>query len=156
VAAAIAARPSHGAEQRSMVERLCLDGGPVSVVIGRAGAGKTFTLDAAHEAFQASGHRVIGVSLAARAARELEAGSGITSSTAHSFHAAIGSGRLRLRDGDALVIDEAGMLGTRMLASLAEEAHRAKAKVVLVGAIRSSSRRSRRVDCSQASGSELP
>ncbi len=116
-----------------MVERLCLDGDPVSVVIGRAGAGKTFTLDAAREAFQSSGHRVVGVSLAARAARELEAGSGIASSTAHSFHAAIGSGRLRLREGDVLVIDEAGMLGTRLLASLAEEAHRATAKVVLVG-----------------------
>jgi hypothetical protein len=41
VAEAIAARPSLSAEQRSMVERLCLDGDPVSVVIGRAGAGKT-------------------------------------------------------------------------------------------------------------------
>ena len=35
--------------------------------------------------------------------------------------------------GDVLVIDEAGMLGTRLLAALAEEAHRANAKVVLVG-----------------------
>lgn len=133
VAAAIDTRPSLSAEQRSMVERLCLNGDPVSVVIGRAGAGKTFTLDAAREAFQASGHRVVGVSLAARAARELEAGSGIASSTAHSFQAAIESGRVRLREGDVMVIDEAGMLGTRLLASLAEEAHRANAKVVLVG-----------------------
>lgn len=133
VAVAIDARPSLSAEQRTMVERLCLDGDPVSVVIGRAGAGKTFTLDAVREAFQASGHRVVGVSLAARAARELEAGSGIASSTAHSFHAAVTSGRVRPREGDVLVIDEAGMLGTRLLASLAKEAHRANAKVVLVG-----------------------
>jgi len=133
VKAALRARPSLSAEQRSMVERLCLDGQPVDVVIGRAGAGKTFTLDAVREAFQESGHRVVGISLAARAARELEAGSGIPSSTAHSFHAAVGSGRIRLHDADVLVIDEAGMLGTRMLAAIAEEAHRARAKVVLVG-----------------------
>lgn len=133
VNAAVAARPSLSDEQRAMVTRLCLDGDPISVVIGRAGAGKTFTLDAVREAYQASGHRVVGVSLAARAARELQAGSGITSSTAHSFQATVDSGRVRLRDGDVLVIDEAGMLGTRLLASLAEEANRASAKVVLVG-----------------------
>jgi conjugative relaxase-like TrwC/TraI family protein len=133
VAAAIDARPSLSDEQRIMVERLCLDGQPISVVIGRAGAGKTFTLDATREAFQASGHRVVGVSLAARAARELEAGSGITSSTAHSMHAAIATGRVHLQSGDVLVVDEAGMLGTRLLASLAEEAATVNAKLVLVG-----------------------
>lgn len=121
VDAAVANRPSLSDEQRAMVEALCLDGRPVSVVIGRAGAGKTFTLDAVREAFQASGHRVVGISLAARAARELEAGSGITSSTAHSLHGAIETGRARLRTGDVLVIDEAGMLGTRLLADFAEE-----------------------------------
>jgi conjugative relaxase-like TrwC/TraI family protein len=133
VTEAIASRPSLSDEQRTMVKRLCLDGDPISVVIGRAGAGKTFTLDAAREAFQTSGHRVVGVSLAARAARELEAGSGITSSTAHAFRAALETGRIRLHEGDVLVIDEAGMLGTRLLASLAEEARRASAKVILVG-----------------------
>ena len=47
-------------------------GRPVDVVVGRAGAGKTFALDAVRDAFEASGHRVRGISLAARAARELE------------------------------------------------------------------------------------
>ena len=116
-----------------MVERLCNDGHPIDVVIGRAGAGKTFTLDAVREAFQASGHRVVGVSLAARAARELEAGAGIPSSTAHALRAALDGGRVRLHAGDVLVIDEAGMLGTRLLATLAIEAANADAKVILVG-----------------------
>jgi len=75
-----------------MVEQLCRSGRPVEVVIGRAGAGKTFTLDAVREAFEASSHRVIGASLAARGARELESGSGIMSSTAHSLRTALDAG----------------------------------------------------------------
>jgi len=133
VSVAIAARPSLSDEQRRMVDALCRDGRPVDVVIGRAGAGKTFTLDAVREAFQSSGHRVIGVSLAARAARELEAGAGISSSTVHALHAALDSGRARLRTGDVLVVDEAGMLGTKLMARLADEAARADAKLILVG-----------------------
>lgn len=51
------ARPSLSVEQRQMVDQLCRSGRPVEVVIGRAGAGKTFTLDVVREAFEASGHR---------------------------------------------------------------------------------------------------
>lgn len=133
VTAAVAARPSLSDEQRHMVETLCLSGQPLDVVIGRAGAGKTFTLDAVREAFEASGHRVLGVSLAARAARELQAGAGIASTTAHSLQGAVDAGRVRLREGDVLVVDEAGMLGTRMMATLAAEVERANAKMILVG-----------------------
>ena len=89
VTAALASRPSLSAEQ-GMAEQLTLSGRPVEVVIGHPGTGKTFTLDAVREAFETSGHRVIGVSsLAARAARELQAGSGIISTTAHALQAAI-------------------------------------------------------------------
>jgi len=69
VEAAVASRPSLSREQRAMVEQLCLSGRPVDVVIGRAGAGRTFTLDAVREAFENFDHRVFGVSLAPRAAR---------------------------------------------------------------------------------------
>ena len=102
-------------------------------MIGRAGAGKTFALDAVRAAFEASGHRVLGTSLAARAARELECGSGIPSQTAASLRTAIVGGRLQLDAQTVVVIDEAGMLGTRMLAGLVSDAARAGAKVIAVG-----------------------
>jgi conjugative relaxase-like TrwC/TraI family protein len=133
VADAVSNRPSLSREQTRMVESLCLYGRPVDVVIGRAGAGKTFTLDAVREAFENSDHRVIGVSLAARAARELQSGAGIRSTTAHSLHSDLESGRRRLKPGDVLVIDEAGMLGTQMMADLVGKAQRAETKVILVG-----------------------
>ncbi len=131
--AAVSTRPSLSAEQRHMVESLCSSGRPLDVVIGRAGAGKTFTLDAVREAFETSGHRVIGASLAARAARELQSGAGIGSTTAHSLHSELASGRRKLRSGDVVVIDEAGMLGTRLMADIVDHAKRAEAKVILVG-----------------------
>lgn len=121
------ARPSLSAEQRHMVESLCSSGRPLDVVIGRAGAGKTLTLDAVREAFETSGHRVIGASLAARAARELQSGAGIGSTTAHSLHTELASGRRKLRSGDVVVIDEAGMLGTRLMADIVDHAMRSEA-----------------------------
>lgn len=133
VESALDSRSSIRPEQRHMVEQLCLSGRPIDIVIGRAGAGKTFTLDAVREGFEASGHRVLGATLAARAARELSTGSGIRTTTAHALQQAIATGRVTLRAGDVLVIDEAGMMGTRQLASLVGHAHRAEAKVILVG-----------------------
>ncbi|HET6795154.1 MAG TPA: MobF family relaxase [Acidimicrobiales bacterium] len=132
-AAAVAARTSLSDEQVEMVRRLSLSGRPVELVIGHPGTGKTFTLDAVRDAFESSGHRVLGASLAARAARELQAGSGIASTTAHALTTAIDSGRTRLGAGDVLVIDEAAMVGTRLMAGLTTEAARSGAKVILVG-----------------------
>ena len=133
VRAAVATRPSLGNEQVEMVRRLTGSGRPVEVVIGHPGTGKTFSLDAVRDAFEASGHRVYGASRAARAARELESGSGIASTTAHALQTAVDSGRFGLQGGDVLVVDEAGMVGTRLMTGLAAEAERAGAKLILVG-----------------------
>jgi conjugative relaxase-like TrwC/TraI family protein len=133
VSCAVQARPSLSTEQRRMVEVLCSSGRPVDVVVGHAGTGKTFTLDAVRDAYTASDRRVLGVALAARAARELHAGSGIPATTAHRLLNALQAGRIHLHAGDVLVVDEAGMIGTRLLAALATETHRAHAKLILVG-----------------------
>src|SRR3546814_8614136 len=81
--AAIASRPSLAEEQEQMVRTICSLGDGVEIVEGVAGAGKTFALAAARDAWQASGHRVIGCSLAARAAKQLQDDAGIPSSTLH-------------------------------------------------------------------------
>jgi conjugative relaxase-like TrwC/TraI family protein len=133
VSAAVAQRPSLSTEQQRMITQLCGSSRPIDVVVGHAGTGKTFALDAVRDAYEASGHRVLGAALAARAARELTAGSGIPASTAHALHTAVTSGRITLQPGDVLVVDEAGMVGTRLLAALATEVTRANAKLILVG-----------------------
>jgi conjugative relaxase-like TrwC/TraI family protein len=131
---ALACRPSLSGEQAAMVRRICGSGAGVDVVIGVAGAGKTFALAAAHEAWTASGHRVIGAALAARAARQLEAGSEIPSSTLTRLLADLDRpDGGRLGPDHVVVVDEASMVGTRKLLDLARHAYRANAKVVLIG-----------------------
>jgi len=131
----LAERPSLSEEQRAMIARLTLPGDGIDIVVGRAGAGKTFALDAARAAWQASGHRVIGTALAARAAAELESDAGIPSSTIARL--LIDTERpdpnAALPPGTVLVVDEAGMVGSRTLARILDVAERDRAKVVLVG-----------------------
>jgi conjugative relaxase-like TrwC/TraI family protein len=132
VRAAIAARPTISAEQDDLCRRLVMWGDGVSVVIAAAGTGKGFVLGAAREAWQQSGHQVFGVALAARAAAELRTGAGIPSATIASTVQQLDNGA-RMRPNDVLVIDEAGMVGTRQLARLIDHATTVGAKVVLVG-----------------------
>lgn len=133
--AALAPRPGLSGEQRSMVARLTRSGAGVEVVVGRAGTGKTFALDAARAAWANNGTPVIGCALSARAAAELQAGSGIPASTIDRLlldydrpgpHGG-------LTAGSVLVIDEAAMVGTRKLGRLLTLAERSQAKIVLVG-----------------------
>lgn len=99
-----------------------------------AGAGKTFALATAREGWEASGHQVIGAALAARAAQQLEEGSGIPSATIDRLLARLDrSGASALTAGHVVVVDECSMVGTRKLLRLLEHAERAGAKVVLVG-----------------------
>jgi conjugative relaxase-like TrwC/TraI family protein len=131
---ALIRRPSLFADQRAMVTRLATSGLGVEVVVGKAGTGKTFALDAAREAWELSGRPVIGCALAARAAQELQSGSGIQSYTIDSLLLDLSDPECHgLPAGSILVVDEAGIVGTRKLARLMTHAGRADAKVVLVG-----------------------
>jgi conjugative relaxase-like TrwC/TraI family protein len=129
---AIAARPSLSSEQRRAIRHLAT-ADSVSLVVGHAGAGKTFALDAVRAAWQAAGHDVIGCSLSARAARQLEASAGIRSDTADKLIAELDTGRRALRPGSVVVVDEAGMLGSRRLVRLLRHTSQTGGKLVLVG-----------------------
>ena len=126
-------RPTLGDDQASLLAELASAPRRVDVVVGKAGAGKTFALDALREAYEESGHRVLGAALAARAARELQSGAGIKSTTAHSLLTGIEAGRITIDASTVVVVDEAAMVPTRTLAALLTEVDRAQAKAILVG-----------------------
>ena len=120
------------AEQRGALEHVTSSRG-VSNVIGYAGTGKSAMLGVAREAWEAAGYQVQGAALSGIAAEGLEHGSGIGSRTLASLEHQWANDRERLTDKHILVIDEAGMVGTRQLERVVSEAERQGAKVVLVG-----------------------
>jgi Ti-type conjugative transfer relaxase TraA len=105
----------------------------LGIVVGYAGTGKSAMLGVAREAWEAAGLEVRGVALSGIAAENLESGSDITSRTLASLEHGWGQGRDLLTSRDVLVIDEAGMVGTRQLERVLSHAADAGAKVVLVG-----------------------
>lgn len=131
--AALARFPLLSDEQIAMVERVARSGAGVDVVIGQAGTGKTLALAAARASWETSGLEVLGTSLSARAARNLTDGAGIESLTLAKLLSGIESGGVELGPGHVVVVDEAGMVGTRDLARLTEVSDNADAKLVLVG-----------------------
>jgi Ti-type conjugative transfer relaxase TraA len=109
------------------------DGRDLGIVVGYAGTGKSAMLGVAREAWEAAGYEVRGVALSGIAAENLESGSGIASRTIASLEHGWGQGRDVLTSRDVLVIDEAGMVGTRQLERVLSHAAEFGAKVVLVG-----------------------
>ena len=133
VEAAIARHPELAGEQMAMIHHLCESGNGVDVVIGLAGSGKTTALATATEAWHHDGYRVTGTALAARTALRLQEATGIPSLTMARLLGRLDRAELVLTDRDVVVLDEAGMVGTRHLARLVDHADTAGAKVVLIG-----------------------
>lgn len=129
---AIRARPTLSDEQAKVVRRLTTGDGSVQVVRAPAGTGKTFALDAARDAWEQAGVPVLGCALSARAACELRDQAAVPATTIASLRIAL-DGSARLQPGSVLLVDEAGMVGTRDLAALTRAALEAHGRIVLVG-----------------------
>jgi ATP-dependent exoDNAse (exonuclease V) alpha subunit len=90
-------------------------------------------LAAARLAWELEGFDVHGASLSGKAAKGLSDGARIESDTLHKTLYDIEAGRLRLSDRSVLVVDEAGMVGTRQMRKLVEACEKSGARLVLVG-----------------------
>ncbi len=119
-------------EQRDAFDHVTGDAG-LAFVVGYAGSGKSAMLGVAREAWEGQGYTVRGAALSGIAAENLEGGSGIASRTIASLEHSWGQGREQLGPKDVLVVDEAGMIGSRQMERVLSQARDAGAKVVMVG-----------------------
>lgn len=105
----------------------------LACIIGYAGSGKSYMLGAAKETWQGAGYTVVGMTLSAIAAQNLEGSSKIESHTVANRLTNWDNDRQKLTSNHVVVIDEAGMLGSRDLGRIIDEAVLAESKVVLIG-----------------------
>lgn len=122
-------RSTLGDDQARAIRALASAGDRVAVMVGRAGTGKTHTLGTLRAAYEDAGWSVVGLAPSARAARELQDGSGIGSTTIARHLVE----RRRITSTTVVVVDEAAMAGTRDIAAVVDQAADVGAKVVLVG-----------------------
>ena len=127
------------AEQVDAVRHICEAPGSVKLVRGAAGAGKTTMAKAARMAWEAQGLRVRGAALAGKAGIGLQTDAGIQSSTIASLLLACQPGpdgsppRDPLDSKTVLMVDEAGMIGSRQMHQLLQLCQQSGAKLVLIG-----------------------
>lgn len=105
----------------------------IAAIVGRAGAGKTTMMEAAREAWEMAGYRVVGGALAGKAAEGLEKEAGIESRTLASWELRWREGRNTLDAKSVFVLDEAGMVASKQMTFFLEAVVRAGAKLVLIG-----------------------
>ena len=132
VTGALAAHPTLTPEQEALVWDLTSSGHGIENVEAAAGAGKTYALRVAVDAFVAAGHPVLGTSTSNLATRTLEQEAGLRALNTTRLLAALDRGEA-LAPGTVLLVDEAGMVGTRKYHRLAEHVAAAGGKLIGVG-----------------------
>lgn len=120
-------------QQRSAALHVACETGGHAFVEGWAGTGKTTMLKAMGGAYRAAGFEVVGCCQSAAASQNLARETGIPSRTIASLLLSLQSGRAKLKAKSILVLDEAGMVGSREFGLLQDEAAKAGAKLVCVG-----------------------
>jgi conjugative relaxase-like TrwC/TraI family protein len=103
-------------------------------VQGYAGVGKTTMLSVANQYWEKEGYQVTGLAYTGRAAELLQTEAGIKSQTIHSFLGEKEQANGIQAEGRQIwVVDEASMVGNRLMLDLLKTAENEQAKVVLIG-----------------------
>ncbi|XVV02673.1 MobF family relaxase [Actinosynnema sp. CA-248983] len=122
------------AEQRDLVRSFVSSGKALAIAIGPPGSGKSTAMKAVAHAWKTTGGRVIGLAPSAAAASVLGDVLDIPADTLHRLvHTHDNGLPVDIREGDMLLVDEAGMAGTRMLDRITTLATQRGAVVRLLG-----------------------
>jgi Ti-type conjugative transfer relaxase TraA len=105
----------------------------LAIIDGQAGTGKSFTIAAIRAAYESAGYRVIGLGPTNAVAADMRGDGFGHAATIHSELFALNTGRTSWTKNTAVVVDEAAMLDTKLMAMVTAWAQDAGAKLILVG-----------------------
>ena len=105
----------------------------LAIIDGQAGTGKSFTIAAIREAYEKAGCRVIGLAPTNAVAQDMKGDGFGHAATIHSELFALNNGRTSWTPQTVVVVDEAAMLDTKLMAMVTAHAHDSGAKLILVG-----------------------
>lgn len=125
--------PASLTQQRDAAAHVACETGRHAFVEGWAGTGKTTMLKALGDAYKASGFEVLGCCQSAAASQNLARETGIPSRTIASLLHAVDKGKARMGEKTILVLDEAGMVGSKEFSLLQRAVLEAGGKLVAVG-----------------------
>ena len=120
-------------DQRAAFDHATAADGGLTIIEGRAGTGKSYTLAAVREAHERDGHRVVGLAPTNAVAQDLKADGFSEAGTAHAELFRLKNGRTAWDSRTVVIIDEAAMLDSRVTGELLAEARASGAKVILAG-----------------------
>jgi hypothetical protein len=125
-------RPGLTDGQRQMVRSFATSGNTVDVGIGPAGSGKTAVIAVINQLATLTRRPIVGAALAARTASGLQTDTGVPSTTVAQLLNQAQHGTSPPA-GAVVVVDEAGMVGTRQLAAVVDLVEQAEGKLILIG-----------------------
>ena len=105
----------------------------IGIVIGRAGTGKSHTLNAARRAFEAEGYRVIGLAPTNAVVADLRKDGYAHAATLHRELGQVERDPSRWDRRTVVMVDEAAMMDNGIMAKLLKEAERSGARLILAG-----------------------
>jgi ATP-dependent exoDNAse (exonuclease V) alpha subunit len=110
-----------------------IDAGGLKIIEGRAGTGKSYTLETIRDAHELAERRVIGLAPTNTVAQDLKADGFTDASTVHAELFRLKNDRAEWNARTVVIVDEAAMLDSRITGELLGQARRSRAKVILAG-----------------------
>lgn len=105
----------------------------LAIIDGQAGTGKSYTMAAIRKAYEAHGDKVIGLAPTNVIKEDMKRNGFAHAATIHSELFAIKNDRRAWNSRTVIMVDEAAMVDTKLMAQLTTYANAAYAKLILVG-----------------------
>ncbi|MBW8309113.1 MAG: AAA family ATPase [Candidatus Paracaedibacteraceae bacterium] len=121
------------AEQDRALKHVLYGTKGLAIVQGRAGTGKSYTMNAIRESYERSGVKIIGLAPTHLVAGDMIKDGFESASTVHKFLFDIKNGKTIILKDSVFMVDEAAMLGNSVLVELLHVAKSKGSKVVLFG-----------------------